>query len=56
MIAKTDRGDWYVGAMETDGKSRIELDSCSNMVVVENNCCVIGLTGETMDVCTFTPE
>ena len=56
MIAKTDRGDWYVGAMETDGKSRIELDSCSNMVVVENNCCVIGLTGETMDVCPFTPE
>ena len=56
MIAQTDRGDLGADAMETDGKSRTELDSHANMVVVGKNCYVIGLTGETMDVYPFTPE
>ena len=56
MIEKTDRGDLDVNAMEIDGKSRTELDSHVNMVVVGKNCYVIDLTGETMDVCPFTPE
>ena len=56
MIANTDRGYLDVNAMEKDGKSRTELDSHANMVVVRKNCYVIGLTGETMDVCPFTPE
>ena len=56
MIANTDRGYLDVEAMETDGKSITELDSHANMVVVGNNCYVIGLMGETMDVFPFTPE
>ena len=56
MIANTDRGDLDVDAMETNGKSRTELDSHANMLVVGKNCYVIGLTGKTMDVCPFTPE
>ena len=56
MISKIDRGDLDVNAMEIDGKSRTELDSHVNMVVVGKNCYVIDLTGETMDVCPFTPE
>ena len=55
IIAKIDRGYLDVDAMETDGKSRTKLDSHANMVVVGKNCYSIGLTGETMDVCPFTP-
>ena len=55
MTAETDRGDLDVNAMETDGKPRTELDLHANMVVVVKNCYVIGLTGDTMDVCPFTP-
>ena len=56
MIAKTDRGDLEIKAMEKYGKSRTELDSHANMLVAKKNCYVIGLTVETMDVCPFTPE
>ena len=56
MIVHTYRGDLDVDAMETDEKSRTELDSYANMVVARKNCYVIGLTGEIMDVCQFTPE
>ena len=56
MIEKTYIGNLDVNAMETDGKSITELDSHANMVVVGNNCYVIGLMGETMDVFPFTPE
>ena len=42
--------------MKTDGKSRTELDSRANMVVVGKNCYIIDLAGETIDVCSFTPE
>ena len=56
MIANTDRGDLDVDAMKKDGKSITEIDSHANMVVFGKNCYVIGLTGETMDVCPFTTE
>ena len=56
MIANTDRGYLNVDAMETYGKSRTELDSRANMIVIGNNCYIICLTGEAMDVCPFTPE
>ena len=55
MIANTDRGYLYVDAMKTDGKPITEIDSYAKMAVVGNKCYVMGLTGETMDVCPFTP-
>ena len=56
MISKTDRQGLDVDAMETDSKSRTTLDSHATMVVVDKNCYVIAITGETMDVCPFTLE